>query len=299
MKFGKVENIDGIDFSLPNDHPSMKARFKEASIAPCNFFIGCTAWTSKEWKGKYYPQKTKSTDFLYEYGKQFNTIELNTTHYRIPKPEYIEKWKDQTPTDFKFCPKVLKYISHASDLGIGTNRIREFCDVITMFEDKLGMCFIQLPPYFGIDRISILEKFLQTFPSDVPLALELRNENFYNSEENLEKTIQLLEKYKRTFLLTDVSGRRDILHMALTSDTTMVRFVGNNLHETDFNRIDEWVSKLNSWQAYGLNKVYFFPHEPDNIKAPEISEYLCDHIKKIDNFNVRGPKLISTQKSLF
>lgn len=300
MKFGKLENIENVNFKLPEDH-ARNSLFTSStqSISLPQFFIGCTSWTTKEWKGRTYPQKTKAADFLNAYGKQFNSIELNTTHYRIPKPEYILKWVDQTPDDFRFCPKVLKFISHAKDLSLGNSRIKEFCDAISLFGDKLGMCFIQLPPYFGIDRLAILEQFLKAFPKEIPLAIELRNESFYASGENLNKTIDLLIKYHRTFLITDVAGRRDILHMALTSDTTMIRFVGNDLHPTDFSRLDEWASKLNSWLSCGLKNVYFFPHEPDNINAPEISEYLNHRIKKFDNFNIRGPKTIEQQQSLF
>lgn len=299
MKFGKVENIDDIDFSLPVNHSSCNNWSPQKSRSKANFYIGSTAWTSKEWKGKYYPEKTKSADFLLEYGRQFNSIELNTTHYRIPKQEHIEKWKEQTPDDFKFCPKVLQLISHSRDLGLGNNRIKEFCVAVSLFDEKLGMCFIQLPPYFGIDRLDILEKFLQSFPDEISLAVELRHHSFYDSEANLDKTAALLTKYKRTFLITDVAGRRDILHMSLSSTTTMIRFVGNDLHQTDYSRIDEWVDKLNSWIDHGLERVYFFPHEPSNIKSPEISEYLSDQIKKNDNFIVRGPKLLAQQKSLF
>lgn len=300
MKFGKLDNIEDVNFKLPEDYPFNSGLLTDSiEYSQPNFYIGCTSWTTKEWKGKVYPEKTKAADFLIAYGRQFNTIELNTTHYRIPKPEYIKKWIDQTPVDFKFCPKVLQLISHSRDLGLGTNRITEFCEAVSLFGDKLGMCFIQLPPYFGIDRLPILESFFNAFPTEIPLAVELRHESFYQTTDNLAKTIDLLNKYDKTFLITDVAGRRDILHMALTTGSTMIRFVGNNLHKTDYSRMDEWVEKLNSWKAYGLKTVYFFPHEPDNICAPEISQYLNQRLKKDDNFKVRGPKLIEQQKSLF
>jgi len=300
MKFGKLDNIEGVDFTLPADYLHNKSTPNETSQSvDTQFYIGCTAWTTKQWKGRTYPEKTKAADYLIAYGKQFNTIELNTTHYSIPKPAYIQKWVDQTPKDFKFCPKVLKYISHASDLSIGTQKINEFCNAVSLFEDKLGMCFIQLPPYFSIERLPVLEQFFKAFPQEIPLAVELRHESFYENGDNLSKTLELIVKYGRTFLITDVAGRRDILHMAMTSDTTMVRFVGNDLHPTDYSRLEEWVSKLNSWTEYGLNKVYFFPHEPDNINAPEISQYFYQRINKFDNFKGRGPRLLEQQKSLF
>lgn len=300
MKFGKLNNIEGVDFTLPDDHPSNSfLSLSTNKTHHTQFYIGATGWTTKEWKGKTYPAKTKATDFLTAYGRQFNTVELNSTYYSIPKPECILKWVDQTPKDFKFCPKILKFISHAKDLSLGNQRINDFCNAVSLFEDKLGMCFIQLPPYFGFDRLPLLEQFFKAFPQEIPLAVELRHESFYQDQDDLNMTLELLMKYDRTFLITDVAGRRDILHMALTSNSTMVRFVGNNLHQTDYSRLDNWIDKLNSWRAYGLSDLFFFPHEPDNINAPEISHYLYQQITKFDNFVGRGPRSLEQQKSLF
>jgi uncharacterized protein YecE (DUF72 family) len=91
--------------------------------------------------------------------------------------------------------------------------------------------------------------------------------------------------------------------MGVTTETTMIRFVGNNLHETDYSRIDRWVNRLNLWFEKGLKEVYFFTHEPDNILAPEMSVYLLNQLQKHSNVDVRGPKLLKPndgeQMSLF
>ena len=67
-------------------------------------------------------------------------------------------------------------------------------------------------------------------------------------------------------VITDVAGRRDVLHGYITAPRSMVRFVGNGLIDSDYQRLEEWVFKLSDWN---LTENYFFPHQPDNILAPE------------------------------
>jgi uncharacterized protein YecE (DUF72 family) len=79
----------------------------------------------------------------------------------------------------------------------------------------------------------------------------------------------------------------------------MVRFVGNGLHPSDYSRIDEWVGRLKEWAEQGISEIYFFPHEPDNLLAPDLSVYLLEKIQKeIPSSTVRGPRLQSTPGQL-
>jgi uncharacterized protein YecE (DUF72 family) len=91
-------------------------------------------------------------------------------------------------------------------------------------------------------------------------------------------------------VLTDVAGRRDVLHMRLTSPSAMIRFVGNSLHPTDYTRIDDWVERLKMWFDSGLKQLYFFVHEPDNITSPELATYFINQLNKACGFNVKPPK---------
>ncbi|RMG82267.1 MAG: DUF72 domain-containing protein, partial [Bacteroidetes bacterium] len=72
---------------------------------------------------------------------------------------------------------------------------------------------------------------------------------------------------------------------------------------TDFSRIDEWVARLNDWFEKGLREVYFFTHEPDNIRAPELARYLCEQLQNRSDVLVRGPEIrdpdAGRQMSLF
>ena len=293
MKFGKLLNIEEVNFSLPPTplqtievlkHLKKDAEFK--------FYIGATGWGMKEWVGTVYPPKTKAKDFLSHYGRQFNTIELNTTHYRIPDAATVTKWKQSVPKDFLFCPKIPQSISHSRNLGVGSGQIEAFCNVISLLENNLGCCFIQLPPYFDVSRLPLLATFLQQFPDEFQLAVELRHESWFLDQDTLNPLIELLRKHQQHLVITDVAGRRDVLHMQLTSDLTMIRFVGNGLHPTDYQRIKNWVNRLEEWKASGLKTVYFFPHEPDNILAPDMAVFLLKELQeKIPDATVRGPSL--------
>ncbi len=293
MKFGKLENIEQVNFQLPSDAEGTGELLRKLPQRkePLQLYVGCTGWNMKEWIGSLYPPKTKSEDFLYYYSRQFGTIELNTTHYRIPTLEIINKWRKTSPEHFRFCPKIPQTISHSRDLGLSKEQTQLFCENVSELGDKLGCCFMQLPPYFGFDRLNLLERFLANFPKQIPLAVELRHESWFAEPEKTETLGRLLEKYQISPVITDVAGRRDVLHQRLTTDTALIRFVGNALHATDYSRIDEWVERLADWHNKGLKQVFFFPHEPDNILAPRIAAYFIEKINIRCGLNMHIPSL--------
>jgi uncharacterized protein YecE (DUF72 family) len=299
MKFGKLADISQVQFELPSDPPAnanLLSQLPKRTQAG-RIYLGCTGWSMKEWVGEVYPKGTKAKDFLKAYGKQFNTIELNTTHYRIPNAAMVDKWYQETPADFRFCPKIPQSISHSRSIGLGTDLIPSFCQSISRLREKLGCCFMQMPPYFGLDRLQQLEAFLKAFPSEIPLAVEVRHESWFGEPNARDRLLNVLQSYQRSTVITDVAGRRDVAHMGLSNATAMVRFVGNGLHPTDYSRADEWIQRLKSWLQQGLYEVYFFPHEPDNMLAPQMAAYFAEQIKAhLPEVECRGPQLIEQQE---
>jgi uncharacterized protein YecE (DUF72 family) len=295
MKFGKLPDVSNVDFTLPCDMPgtreTLQKRKREGDKV--NFYMGGTGWTMKEWVGTLYPADAKQKDFLRHYSRQFNTIEMNTTHYRIPTDTLVEKWKKESEPDFKFCPKIPQTISHSSNLGMNSGLIEQFTEAIGGLGEKLGCCFMQMPPYFGADRLPVLEQFLKHFPLHIPLAIEVRHESWFESVKNAVKLFSTLEKYNTSTVITDVAGRRDVLHMRLTTNTAMIRFVGNGLHMTDYTRLNDWMWRIDSWYEQGLENVYFFLHEPEETHVPEVAAYLLKILKPFPRYNIRGPKITS------
>src|ERR1700761_4399276 len=110
MEFGRVtpEELFEVDFTLPPDPAlTIQTLTSAKSDKPFEARVGCAKWGRKEWLGKIYPPKTKDANFLGEYIKHFDCIELNATFYNIYSASVINKWKEKADPNhnFKFCPK--------------------------------------------------------------------------------------------------------------------------------------------------------------------------------------------------
>ena len=150
MKFGTPEDLEKVDLILPQDHPKTDAVLKglPSREGPAQVYVGCAKWGRKEWLGKIYPEGTKEKYFLENYVQHFNSIELNATHYRLFKREVIQSWRDKAPEGFKFCPKFHRQITHLKWLK-GMEEFSEFYfRAMETFEDRLGVCLLQLPEKF-------------------------------------------------------------------------------------------------------------------------------------------------------
>ena len=107
---------------------------------------------------------------------------------------------------------------------------------------------------------------------------------------------RILEENNVSTVITDVAGRRDVLHQRLTTPTAIVRFIGNDSEATDFSRLDAWVKRLKTWFEMGLHEVYFFTHSPDNLKAPNLTKYFQERIEANFDAILRGPKFIKPEE---
>lgn len=290
MKFGKTDDLTQIDFSFPVEPLANAARLDRYELGTGegkpHIYIGATGWSMKEWVGTWYPEKTKSTDYLKHYGKLFNTIELNTTHYRIPTREMVTNWYETVPADFRFCPKVPQTISHSNDFALGSGQLSAFVASLDAMQEKMGCAFIQLPPYFDAGRLPALERFLDRWPGMLPLAVEVRHESWFSDPFATEALMDALAARQVAAVITDVAGRRDVLHNYVTAPRTMVRLVGNGLVPTDFTRMEAWANKFREWN---LPEAYIFTHEPDNLLSPDASAWLARHLEAAGFANTRGP----------
>ena len=291
MDFGKLQDISRVDFTLPPNHPDTLPLLQQSgSYTKPRVHVGLPVWVNKAWVGGIYPGSMRDKDALLWYGRQFNTIELNSTHYHIPSPDTVDRWRQAVPQGFTFCPKFPQLISHEAALRSTHDITAAFCAAIAGLEDKLGDAFLQLPPYFAPKQLPDLEAFLKFIPESIPIAVELRHPDWFVDNVASLPLFEVLEKHGAGTVLTDVAGRRDVLHMRLTTPSAMVRLVGNGLNPTDYTRIYAWVERLKEWFDNGLRQLYFFVHEPDNTLAPELAIYLIEQLNKVCGFDLKPPK---------
>lgn len=287
MKFGQVEDPSQIDFTLPKDHSKTKEILKQNKKGLENISIGCAKWNKTDLKG-FYPKGTK--DELAYYSTQFNSIELNATFYGMPSSEQVLTWKEKTPENFKFFPKITNTVSHFRRLLNIDDVVTQFATAVLNFDDKLGMVFLQLHDNFKPKDYERLEQFVNKWPKEVPLAIELRNTEWFTDEEILDKTCELFEQNNITNIIVDTAGRRDMLHMRLTTPNAFIRYVGAN-HESDYARLEDWLDRLTTWKKDGLQNLYFFVHQNIEKASPLLSAYFIEKMNEAWKTDLQVPKM--------
>ncbi|AHI05477.1 hypothetical protein BDW_04845 [Bdellovibrio bacteriovorus W] len=279
MEFGKIHNIENVNWSLPEDDPQTHTFLNSLpKDSECKFYVGAPSWGASEWLGRIYPPKTKAADFLFHYSRNFNCIELNTTHYRIPTTEMVKNWCRQVPDEFHFCPKIFKDISHARNGLRNKELLKEQYRSLSDFSQNLGPSFIQLPPYFTYENKAELFRFLEAWPSEFELLLEFRDPSWFSGNRILEPLVLYLQKKNIGIVMTDVAGRRDVLHLSVSAPFSMLRFIGNDLHTSDFERSLAWSLKIAEWKEFGLKKFYFMVHEADLSLVPEMADRVIEDL---------------------
>ena len=290
MEFGKVDaaELDHIDFTLPKDPKENKDVLKKGKDNT-KFYVGCAKWGRKDWVGSLYPPGTKEKDFLHYYSTLFNALEFNGTFYSA-KADQVKKWREQTAPDFIFCPKFTQTITHRKRLKNTEKEVDAFLEAVAEFKEKLGPVFLMPHPQFGKKNLETLETFIEHIPKDIDLFLELRNSEWY--EERYDKALYaFLRKQKRGTIITDSAAHRDYVHMHLSKPECFIRFVGNALYKTDYQRIDNWVQRIKQWMKQGLEKCYFFMNQEEEIHSPPLIRYFIEELNKHCGTTLPVPKM--------
>lgn len=295
MKFGQVEDPSLIDFTLPKDHFRTQEILKQNKNGLETISVGCAKWNKTDLKG-FYPKDTK--DELSYYSTQFNSIELNATFYGMPSPEQVQTWKEKTPENFKFFPKITNTVSHFRRLLNVTDVVTQFATAILNFDEKLGMVFLQLHDNFKPKDYERLEKFVKEWPVEIPLAIELRNTEWFADEEIFNKICGLFEENNITNIIVDTAGRRDMIHLRLTTPTAFIRYVGANA-ESDYQRLDDWLERLTKWKQEGLQNLYFFVHQNLEKASPLLSAYFIEKLNKEFGVKIHIPQMAAKELTLF
>jgi uncharacterized protein YecE (DUF72 family) len=293
MKFGKVENPEDVDFTIPPDHPDTTRLLNQSKTGEMEVFVGCAKWNKKELQG-FYPKGTK--DELAYYSTQFNAIELNATFRRRIAPEQYKKWADNTPDGFRFCPKMGQFISHIKRLADTAEPVELFATSASHMGEKLGVPYLQMHDNFGSEHFGRVEQFTKDWQYDIPVALELRKTDWHNDPAVAPELYDMLEKSGIVNVLVDTAGRRDLMHMRLTSPTAFVRWVGAN-HEVDYPRMDAWVERIAKWKDDGLSRLFFFVHQNVDTNTVVYAKYFIEKLNARISSNLNVPSLASQEDS--
>ncbi len=270
-----------------------------------NLYVGCPIWSFRGWVGNFYPKGTKASEYLREYSRRLTTTEGNTTFYAVPAPRTVESWLAETPETFRFCFKVPKAISHAGQLVDHIDAAREFIRIMSPLGSRLGPMFLQLPPRYSPRLLGDLKTFLEAWPPEVRLGVEVRHLDWFDSPHR-ESLNQLLTDHNMARVVIDtrpirsLSGEKILegsVYQSLlearerkpdvpvfqerTADFVFIRYIG--FPELDGNRalLGEWANYVSSQLSAGAD-AFVFCHSPNNLVAP----YLCREFHRLVSSDV-------------
>ena len=142
---------------------------------------GTSGYAYKEWKGSFYPEDLANDDMLPFYGKQFRTVEINNTFYRMPSEKVLVQWGERVPDGFRFALKASRRITHMQRLKNVDDPLSYVVNNASVLGAKLGAMLFQLPPNMKRD-MERLTAFLDLLPEGWPAAFEFRHESWFDEE---------------------------------------------------------------------------------------------------------------------
>ncbi|RFZ85178.1 DUF72 domain-containing protein [Mucilaginibacter terrenus] len=296
MEFGLVkDSLDEIDFTLPPDTElTNKTLQQKGGVEPLQIYVGASKWGEKSWKGIIYPSGVPDNQLIRPYSQNFNSVEFGGSFYKIYTAEEIGNWVKQVTDSpgFKFSPKFPQTITHIRRLKNAEEITAQFYQSLSGYGDHLGPLLLQLGDNFSPKNFPQLKAFLETLDPCVKVAVELRNKKWYSDTGAHTEVFNLFAELKMGTIISDTSGRRDCVHMDLTTTDAIVRFVGNNLDATDYKRMDDWVGRIGEWSAKGLKSLYFFMHQNNEKFVPEACIYFINKVNARLGTSVKAPQMI-------
>jgi uncharacterized protein YecE (DUF72 family) len=189
-----------------------------------DLYIGTSGYDYPEWKGKFYPDNLKRSDFLSYYATQFNALELNGTYYKMPTQEQMQNMINRTDRKVKFTVKAFQDLTHKQD----KTQTAEFIKALEPLQNNnlLLNVLLQFPQSFHHekDQRIYLDTLIKEF-SDTPLVVELRN-----TQWQTKQVYDALRERQVAWCITDNPALKDLpkLEYPITSKTAYMRFPGRN-----------------------------------------------------------------------
>jgi uncharacterized protein YecE (DUF72 family) len=216
--------------------------------------VGCSGWQYRDWREAFYPPKLPQRRWLEHYSSVFGTVEVNSTFYRLAKPEAVRRWVAETPDDFILTVKASRYMTHIRRLTDLEQGLARFYAAIGPLADspKLGPVLWQFPANFRRDEDRLADALERLPPGRH--CFEFRDESWFTDD-----VLSILRAYGAALVYGD-HPQRPWQPLELTTDWTFVRFHygkrgrRGNYSETE---LAEWAARLREVRREAEVFVYF------------------------------------------
>jgi uncharacterized protein YecE (DUF72 family) len=211
-----------------------------------------------------YPPAFQGKSRLHYYASLFNSIEINSIFYKLPRNSTVVNWAESVPDNFRFTFKVSKTITHVKDLNFAVKDVDDFIKTVENIGDKKGCLLAQFPPSLKIEKINALQHLAEaigeaTQNTDWKIAMEFRNSSWYERE-----VYELLEEFNITMVMHDITASATPLN-DITGDFVYLRFHGpepryrgsysDDVLQKYADHITKWLQQNKTVYAYFNNTV--------------------------------------------
>jgi uncharacterized protein YecE (DUF72 family) len=216
--------------------------------------VGCSGWVYPHWRERLYPKGLPQRRWLSCYAAHFDTVEVNSTFYRLASPSAVEAWLEQSPDGFIFAVKASRYLTHVKRLAMldtGIKRFYERLGPLTRTE-KFGPVLWQLPENFHRDD-ERLSGALKALPPGRH-AFEFRHPSWFTDE-----VYALLSEHRVALVIGD-DPTRPFQSLERTTQWTYIRFHrGNRGRGGNYSRaeIETWARRIAQWRRQTEVYAYF------------------------------------------
>ena len=219
--------------------------------------VGCSGWHYKHWKGRFYPAAVPMSRWLDYYMTRFDTVELNSTFYRLPDASVFAGWRSQARRGFVYSLKASRYLTHMRKLAEPEEPLERFFERASELRSSLGPVLYQLPPHFDVN-LSRLRGFLEVLPPRRRHVVEMRDERWYRQD-----VFALLQEHRVALCVHDMAGsatpRRQVGPFVYLRLHGPLRYRGSYSDD----ELAHWAEWLGSTAAAGTDAYVYFNNDID------------------------------------
>jgi uncharacterized protein YecE (DUF72 family) len=239
--------------------------------------IGTSGWVYHHWQGVFYPADLRQSQWLSYYSEHFDTVEINSSFYRLPSEAAFDHWRDHSPPGFRYAVKANRFLTHIKRLKEINEPLERFLERARRLGDKLGPILWQLPPRWHPD-LERLEQFASRLPSDLIHVFEFRDPHWF-----IPPVGKILEQHKLTFCIFDMPGIT-CPHW-ITSRTIYLRFHGSTVVYGGLygkEGLLPWRDRIHQWMEDGCSIYIYFNNDAFGF-AIQDAKMLIDLVARSGN----------------
>jgi uncharacterized protein YecE (DUF72 family) len=273
------------------------------------YYLGLPAWAFPGWAGEYFPGGAA----LQAYSGVFNTVEGNTTFYRVPDAATVDRWREAVSgTEFRFSFKLPRTVTH--ERRPDWDDLARFMAVMEPLAEHLGPFLVQCPATLGPEALPFLQQLFERLPAGHRYALEVRHREFFRRPEMLEPLLGQTGAGRVMFDSRPIY-HEDTQHPEVLAarhqkpDVPLLDEVYNGLvyarvvlhpdarHNGKY--VEDWLQRCRTYLDAG-HTVYFMMHCPNNQHCPALAEGFHRSLRaRVGSLGALPPWPVPRQDSLF